>query len=363
MTGYRVKVEAILSPAEIRAQLAGMKNLKVTVVTDSKFVTTTQQGTNALGQQLTAVTKVKNEVKDFAGKTKVLTDNTKGFGATLLHNAKAAATWAIAMGVLYGTLRKVEEGVQFVYDLDNQMNNIQMITQGTNEETKALARTYNTLASQLSSNTLDVARNAEEWLRQGRTVADTNTLIKASMVLSKVGMIDAAESASLLTSAINGYGLSASEAMAVVDKMSAIDVVAATSTKDLAIAMQQTAASGKLAGVSLDELYSYIAVVSDVTQQSAETIGNSFKTIFARINQVKIGSLVDEEDGSDLSNVDRVLKQYDINLRNAQGTFRETGDVLDELAIKWQTLNSMQQSEIAGTIAGKQSNAGIYSDV
>ena len=48
---------------------------------------------------------------------------------------------------------------------------------------------------------------------------------------------------------------------------------------------------------------------------------------------VKIGSLVDE-DGEDISNTDKVLKSYGIYLRNAQGTFRDTGDVLDELGKK-----------------------------
>jgi TP901 family phage tail tape measure protein len=88
--------------------------------------------------------------------------------------------------------------------------------------------------------------------------------------------------------------------MTVVDKMSAIDVNAATSTADLARAMSQTASSAKIAGLSMDEIYSYIATVSDVTQKSAETIGQSFKTILARIQQVKIGTLIDPESGEDI---------------------------------------------------------------
>jgi len=104
--------------------------------------------------------------------------------------------------------------------------------------------------------------------------------------------------------------------------------------------------------VSMDEILSYLAVVEDVTQKSAESIGNSFKTIFARIQQVKLGSLTDEE-GEDISNVSKVLKEYGITLTDVTtGTFRDTGDVLDELAIKWKTLNSMQKSEIGTTVAG-----------
>jgi TP901 family phage tail tape measure protein len=247
--------------------------------------------------------------------------------------------------------------MQFVYDFDNQMNKIQMVTKSTNEETKALAVTYANIAEQLSSTTMDVARNAEEWLRQGRTIAETNQLIKTSMIFSKVGFLDSAEAASLLTASINGYKLSVQDAMSVVDKMSAIDVAAATSTADLATALSYTATSAKLAGLELDEVLSYIAVVSDVTQQSAETIGNSFKTIFARMQQVKLGALVDEE-GEDISNTSKVLESYGIQLADmTTGTFRDLGDVLGELAEKWETLTNMQKSEISSTIAGKQPDA------
>ena len=139
--------------------------------------------------------------------------------------------------------------------------------------------------------------------------------------------------------------------MSVVDKMSAIDVKAATSTEGLAKAMAQTASSAKLAGVGMDELLSYIAVVSDVTQKSAESIGNSYKTIFSRMQAVRIGSLFDE-DGEDISNVDKVLKQYGITIRDTSGNFRDLDDVLKELSVKWKDFEATQKSEIATTIAG-----------
>ena len=59
-----------------------------------------------------------------------------------------------------------------------------------------------------------------------------------------------------------------------------------------------------------------------------------------------------DEEGLDISNVDTVLKQYGITLRNTNGTFRDTSKVLEELSVKWKDFNSAQKSEIATTIAG-----------
>ena len=189
------------------------------------------------------------------------------------------------MGGLYASIRKVQEAIHTVIALDNQMTNIRMVTGASTQQAEEYLKTYEQIAEQTSSTTLEVARSAEEWLRQGRSIQETNALIKTSSVFAKVAFLDSAEAATLLTSAINGYGLSAEQAMGIVDKLSAVDVNAATGADDLARALRQTASSAKIAGVGMDDLLGYIATVSDVTQKSADSIGNSFKTIFARIKR------------------------------------------------------------------------------
>ena len=259
--------------------------------------------------------------------------------------------WAASMGVLYGTFNAVKSMVSTSTAIADQMTSIKMVTGASDSEIKSMLGTYQTLATDLSSTTSQVAASAEVWVRQGRSISDTNDLIKTSTVLSKVGFMDSATSAQLLTSSINGYGIAAKDAMSVVDKMSAIDVNAATSTEDLAVAMAQTASGAKIAGVSMDELLSYVATISDVTQASGDTIGVSLKTMFARINSVKLGSLTDDE-GQDISRVETVLKQYGITLRETNGTAKDTGDILDELSTKWGSLTGLEKSEIAMQMAG-----------
>lgn len=140
--------------------------------------------------------------------------------------------------------------------------------------------------------------------------------------------------------------------MSIIDKLSAVDVAAATGADELAKAMAKTANSAQLAGVDMDDLIGYIATVSDVTRDSAESIGNSFKTIFSRMQSVKLGSLFDEE-GESVSNVESVMAQYGITLRSSVGVFKDTSVVLEELNGKWGTLTNAQKSEISTTVAGK----------
>lgn len=166
----------------------------------------------------------------------------------------------------------IQQAVDTMKELNKAFTDIQMVTGGTNEETAQLAQEYNGLAKSLGSTTIEVAEGAGEWLRQGKTAAETTKLLTASMTLSKVGAIESSEATQLLTSSLNGYKVAAEDAMSVVDKISAIDLAAATSSEELATALARTANIANDSGVSFDRLLAMIGTVSSVTRRSASTI-------------------------------------------------------------------------------------------
>ena len=98
--------------------------------------------------------------------------------------------------------------------------------------------------------------------------------------------MDSAQSTELMTAALNGFKLSASDAMGVVDKFSALDLKYATSAEEIATALQYVASSAGLAGVGIDKMSALITVASSVTRLSAETIGNAWKSVTARMQNI-----------------------------------------------------------------------------
>lgn len=94
-----------------------------------------------------------------------------------------------------------------------------------------------------------------------------------------------------------------------------------------------------------------IAVGSETTRLSAETIGNTWKSVLARMEQVKAGANIDEE-GEAINNVEKVLNKFGIQLRDSTSEFRNMEDVLDEVGNKWNTFDSVAQAQIATAIAG-----------
>jgi TP901 family phage tail tape measure protein len=95
-------------------------------------------------------------------------------------------------------------------------------------------------------------------------------------MMSKLGNIEAAQATELMTATLNGFKLSANDAMSVVDRLIALDNSYATSVAEIATALQYTAAVANQAGVNFNQMAAYITIVSSVMRISAESIGQSF---------------------------------------------------------------------------------------
>ena len=117
--------------------------------------------------------------------------------------------------------------------------------------------------------------------------------------MTRVGQLEAAESTEYLTSVLKGYKLEAEDAMGVVDALSQVDIESASSVADLAEALQRSANTASVAGVSFDKLIGYIATIQETTQRSASVVGQSMKTIFARMGSVMAGTFIDDDQANE----------------------------------------------------------------
>lgn len=279
----------------------------------------------------------------------------QAFGTTLRDAFYAFTAANLLEDAIHEVIDAGKESVEVVKELNDAATSLRMATGSSYESVKALITSYNVMGQEIGALTTEVSDSADAWLRQGHTLSDTNTLIKDSMMLSKVTNMDAAKSTKYLTSAMQGYKTSVEEVVAICDRLVSIDLVSATDSAGLAEAMSRTAEGANIAGVSMDRLLGMIAATGEVTQKSMSSIGESYKTIFSRMRDVKDNKLqVVGDDGEieDLSNVEVVLNSLGIKLRESNHEFRNFQDVLDEVAAGWNNYSSVQQAAIAKAFSG-----------
>lgn len=261
----------------------------------------------------------------------------------------------VMQDMLYKIADGAREAVGTVKELNDSITLLEMATGENYNTVKQMMSQYNEMGQELGSITTDIAEGADSWLRQGKSVQETNQLLKDSMVLSKVSDLSASDSTQYLTSAMNGYKVAAEDVMSIVDKVSQVDLYSATDAGGLMEAMSRVSTTANTAGVSMDKLLGYLATTGEVTQRSMSSIGESFKTIFARMSDIKAQNyeLVDEDGTVELlSDVESSLKKVGIDLRKTVTEYNSYDDVLDNLADKWSSLNQVQQNELSKAFAG-----------
>jgi len=260
-------------------------------------------------------------------------DTTKALdkqGSSLGKAFKHFTLYAIALR----TVKKaVREAVKTVRDLDKYLTEQAMVTGKTRKETYGLLTSYQALAKQLGSTTKEVAGVATQYMRQGKSTEEALKLTEAAVSAAKVAGISASESVSYLTTALNGFQLSANEAMRVSDKFAAIAAQSASSYEELAIALSKVASQANLAGMSIDYTTALLAKGLETTREAPETIGTALKTVIARMREMgDYGSTL--EGDTDVNNVETQLAYVGIALKNNRGELRSTEEVLDELGHK-----------------------------
>lgn len=264
------------------------------------------------------------------------------------------AQFAGVYGMLQNTVMQIPyKAITAVKDYDAAMTNMQMATGISNTQAQELMNTYSDMGKQLKVTGVDVATSATEWMKQGKTIEESNKLAQDSIVLSKIGDLSSDDATRTITAAMKSYDLNESQVMDFVDQISAIDMASATDVGGLADAFNEVAANANQAGISTKQLLSYAAVIGETTQEGMSSVGTSLNAIFSRMGNIKLSRLKDYQNGGeDLSNVETVLRGVGISLRDTDGEFRNFGDVLDETAGRWSDFGIVQQRAVAQAFSG-----------
>lgn len=252
-------------------------------------------------------------------------------------------------------LKKIETAAR---NLESVLTDLRVVTGYNRADGEALLVTYQKLGKQLGVTTQEVAQAADSWLRQGYAVEETTELINASMKLSRLGQMQSAEATKALTSALKGFKMEATGAMSIVDKLTKVDMAAAVSAGDIAEGLSRVATSSQLAGLSLDETVGILSTIGEVTQKDMSSVGESLKTLLSRYGNVKAGVYTsmglndDGETSENINDIEKVLSKLGIRIRTNNLEMRDISSVLDELAEKWGTLDTVSKNAIATAFAG-----------
>lgn len=314
----------------------------------------TQAALNSLNSQLrnlgsnNVAQNINNQMSNLGNSINQASNHATRFGSALSEAFQKFPVWLISGTAIMQTINFFKDGVTFANQLNQSLTEISIVTGQNQDQVAALGEQYNKLAQQMGVTTNEVAGTAASLARQGLSMDEATSRMKTVIEYAKISSLDINTANEIMTSAINSMGVSAKRAA---DVWSYLGDATSTGADEIGKAMQRVGGTAGALGLNFEKVSSWIAEISSRTRESAETIGNSIKSILARVQSLKETGY-DSTDNTSVNQVSKALASVNIQLMNSQGQWNNFADVLDQLGNKWKSLDSRTKSYLATTIAG-----------
>lgn len=270
----------------------------------------------------------------------------QNFAVTMKNTIK----WQLSSSMLHGFMGAVQSAYGYAQDLNKSLNDIRIVTGYNTDKMAQFAEQANKAAKALSTTTTDYTNASLIYFQQGlndaEVAARTDITVKMANAVGQSTEVISEQ----LTAVWNNFADGSKSLEYYADVMTALGAATASSSDEISEGLSKFAAVAGSVGLSYEYATAALATLTSNTRESADVVGNSLKTLFARIQGLTLGETLD--DGTDLNKYSKALEKVGISIYDANGGLKDMDNILDEMAAKWDTLNNTQQVALAQTVAG-----------
>lgn len=264
---------------------------------------------------------------------------------------KNTTRWQITSSAMHGFLGAVSSAYRYVEDLNASLNDIRIVTGYNSEKMADFAIEANKAAKALSTTTTEYTNASLIYYQQGgMTDEEIAERTAITIKMANAAGESAQKISNQLTSVWNNFYDGTKSLEYYADVMTKLGAVTASSTDEISEGINKFASVADTIGLSYEYAASALATVTATTRESADVVGTAFKTIFARIQGLKLGETLD--DGTTLNKYSEALDAVGISIFDQNNQIKKMDDILDEMGAKWQTISKDQQIALAQTVAG-----------
>ena len=349
--------EAGYAAAELKVHLENAVNVKTGSLDFSKF-------NQSLKKSGVTLSEYANKIKDIGpegqkafvmlaqsiASAEVPIKRSNALLSELWVTMKNTVRWQLTSSMLHGFIGAVQSAVGYAEDLNESLNNIRIVTGNSVDEMAMFAKEANKAAKALSTTTTEYTDAALIYYQQGLNDQQVKDRTDITIKMANVSRQSAEVVSDQMTAVWNNFYDGSQSLEHYADAMTKLGADTASSSDEIAQGLEKFAAIGDTIGLSFDNAAAALATVTATTRQSADVVGTAFKTIFARIQGLKLGDTL--EDGTNLNKYSEALSKVGISIFEQNGELKDMDNILSEMGAKWETLNKSQQVALAQTVAG-----------
>lgn len=263
---------------------------------------------------------------------------------------KNTARWQISSTALHAFVGSLQTAYGYAKNLDESLNNIRIVTGHNIEYMDKFAEKANKAAKALSSTTLDYTNASLIYYQQGLSDEEVSKRTEVTLKMANAAGESAEKISDQLTSVWNNFAKGSDNLEHYADAMVRLGADTASSTDEIADGVQKFASVASTIGLSFDNAAAALATITATTRESADVVGTALKTLFARIQGLNLGETLD--DGTTVNKYSEALLKVGVNIKDANGNLKDMDTLLNEIGIRWQTLERDQKTALAQTVAG-----------
>ncbi|MEH7760054.1 phage tail tape measure protein [Bacillus pumilus] len=266
------------------------------------------------------------------------TQRATSFGQQLGDAFSRIPAYLLSGSIFYGAITALKNITQQAIEIDTLMTNIRRVMDLPDYKFNELLQTSLDLSNELSNKVSDVLEITGSFGRMGFQADELSDLTKTAQVLQNISDLSATDTVNSLTAAMLNFNISAKDSIQIADKLNEVDNNFSITTLDLTNSIRRAGSTAATFGVELNDLIGYTAAIGSTTRESGNIVGNSLKTIFARI-------------GNNRSSI-KALDQIGISVQTAAGEAKTSSQLIGEVAEKWDSLSDAQKQNTSIGVAG-----------
>lgn len=260
-----------------------------------------------------------------------------------------SAKFTVAQSAIQFVSQNVRDAVRWVQDLNSEITNIAIVSGKSGSQLDALYKQIIDGARELRVAAQDYAQASTIFYQQGLPEAEVQKRTEITIKAAQAAGQSVQEMSNQLTAVWNTYQMEGEQLERAASIGAKLGAETAIEFKDIATAMQISASAAAQMGVSYESLAAIIATVGSNTRQSASVIGNAYKTIFSRFDQL-VSSGTDGE--VTLGRVSQQLSDLGIQILDSSGELLPLEETIQRLGDSWDTYSQKQKIAIAEAVGG-----------
>lgn len=258
--------------------------------------------------------------------------------------------WQISSSMMHSFIGGIETAYNYAKDLDRALTDIKIVTEDSTGAMANFAERANKAAQALSTTTKDYAQASLIYYQQGLNDKEVEARTAVTIKMANAAGESASKVSDQLTAVWNNFYDGSKSLEYYADVMTKLGAYTASSTDEISEGIQKFASVANTIGLSYEYATSALATLTAKTRESANTVGNSLKTLFARIQGLTLGETL--EDGTDLNKYSKALEKVGISIKDQQGELKDMNTILDEMMNKWDSLSRAEKVALAQTVGG-----------